>query len=216
MDSPSHFFEGKWRTHQIPPSRLIGPGIVVNVTSQTAQNPDYRLLVSDLESWEKIHGRIPEGAIVLMHSDWGVRYPDRSSVFNTNQPENSSTFHFPGIHEDAARWLATRRSTSIVGVDTPSVDYGQSTQFLAHRVLGQYNIPGLENVANLRELPAKGSTVFVGVIKLVGGSGGPARILAVVDDDIDTSRGCAHVGVPVLLIAAEVFHIIHNLFSDAI
>ncbi|XP_041377195.1 isatin hydrolase-like [Gigantopelta aegis] len=213
LDSPCHFQKGKWRTHQIPPSRLIGPGIVINVTSQAANNADYKLSISDLESWEEMHGRIPEGAIVLMHSDWGVRYPNRSLVFNTNEPEKPSTFHFPGFHEDAASWLVTRRRVSIVGVDTPSVDHGQSIEFLVHQVLGQHNVPDLENVANLRQLPAKGFTVFVGVIKLVGGSGGPARILAVVDDDSEPSRGYVCLGVPALLIAELLFHIVHhNLF----
>ncbi|XP_041377280.1 isatin hydrolase-like [Gigantopelta aegis] len=182
LDSPSHFSQGQWRTHQIPPSRLIGPGAVIDLKPQAIENPDYRVTIRDLEKWEQSHGRIPNGAIVLINFGWAHRYPNRSLVFNTNDTENSTTFHFPGIHEDTARWMAANRNISIVAVDTPSVDSGQAVHFPVHQIFGRNNIPGVENVANIDALPVTGSTVFVGVIKLFDGSGGPTRIMALIDD----------------------------------
>ena len=189
LDSPSHFGRGKWRTHQIPPSRLIGPGIVIDLKPQAIENPDYRVTVRDLEKWEQSHGRIPNGAILLINFGWASRYPNRSLVFNTNDTENSTTFHFPGIHEDAARWIVANSNVSIVAVDTPSVDSGQAVNFPVHQIFGGSNIPGVENVANMDALPVTGSTVFVGVIKLFDGSGGPTRIMALLDGPCQTNEG---------------------------
>ncbi|XP_067665844.1 isatin hydrolase-like isoform X2 [Haliotis asinina] len=181
LDAPAHFFEGGWRAQEIPAERLIGPAVVLDVTSQAEADPDYRVTQSDFEAYERKHGRIPHGAIVIMNSGWGSRYPSKTLSFNTDQPGTPSTFHFPGYHEDAISWLLTNRNVSMVGVDTPSVDYGQSTDFKVHVILGSKNIPGLENVARLELIPQKGATIFVGSIKLFDGSGGPARILATFD-----------------------------------
>lgn len=118
-----------------------------------------------------------------MNSGWGSRYPNTSRVFNTNTPTIPATFHFPGIHPDTATFLTTERDVIVVGVDTPSTDLGQSTTFDTHVILARYNVIGLENMANVEQLPARGATLVVGVVKLRGGSGGPARILGIVADE---------------------------------
>ena len=95
-DSPSHFYEEGLTVDQISLEKLIGPAVVVNITQKTANNPDYRLSVKDLEEWESANGKIPDGAIVLMFSGWGKRYwPDYASFYGT-ATRNTSDLHFPG------------------------------------------------------------------------------------------------------------------------
>ncbi|XP_046576625.1 isatin hydrolase-like [Haliotis rubra] len=181
FDSPAHFAKGKWRAHEIPPERLIGPAVVIDVTSQAERDHDYRVTKSDFDRYEREHGRIPHGAIVLMNSGWGARFQDKKLVFNSEKVDDPSTFHFPGYHEDAISWLLTNRKVSMVGVDTPSLDYGQSTTFRVHVLTGENGIIGLENVANIDQIPVFGATIFVGAMKVFDGSGGPARIIATFD-----------------------------------
>lgn len=188
LDSPSHFYEGGWRAQQIPIERLIGPGVILDVREKASTNPDYRVSVQDLRDWEKSFGEMPPGAIVIMNSGWDRHYPNKSMTFGTDTPSDPATFHFPGFHEDAVDWLARYRSVHVVGVDTPSTDYGQSKTFPVHVILGKANIPGLENVANLNKLPQSGSMIYVGAIKLFDGSGGPARTFATISEGDDTSN----------------------------
>ncbi|ESO85184.1 hypothetical protein LOTGIDRAFT_167971 [Lottia gigantea] len=183
LDAPAHFFKGSWRVQEIPPERLIGPVVVINITQKASSNPDYRVQIEDITQWESDHGQIPAGSIVLMKSGWTVRYAEKKDYFNSQEPSNPDTFHFPSFHEDAVEWLIKHRDISIVGVDTASVDYGQSKTFPVHQMLGKYNIPGLENVAFLEKIPENGATIFVGIIKLHDGSGGPVRLLATFDPE---------------------------------
>ncbi|XP_048753993.2 isatin hydrolase-like [Ostrea edulis] len=183
VDSPAHFYKGGWRTQQIPMERLVGKGVVINVKSKVSTNYDYRVSVGDLTDWENSYGRIPDGAVVLMNSGWSDNYPDKNDVFNTTTPDDPSTFHFPGWHEDTVTWLTKNRKVHVIGVDTPSVDYGQSKTFPTHVILGKNDIIGVENVGFLDRIPESGSTVFVAVLKLTDGSGGPARVFAVVNEN---------------------------------
>ncbi|KAH9505597.1 hypothetical protein Btru_055996 [Bulinus truncatus] len=183
LDAPSHFSENAWRLHEIPADRLVGPGIVIDVRDQVSTNDDYRLQVSDLENWETFHGAIPKGAIVLMWSGWDSRYPQKTLTFNTDTPDDVSTFHFPGFHPDAATWLVNNRHIRMIGVDTPSTDYGQSKDFEVHRIISNAYVMGLENVNNLGQLPAAGFMVVAAPIKMYDGSGVPVRLLALVDND---------------------------------
>lgn len=178
LDAPIHFFRGGMSTEQIPLDRLIAPAVVVDVSARAT--PDYRIEVADLEAWERAHGRIPDGAILLLRTGWGERWPDRLSYLGTEQtgPEAVAELHFPGIHADAARWIVDRRNVVAVGIDTPSIDYGQSSGFEAHVIIYGANIPGFENVANLHELPEEGAFVVALPMKVAGGSGGPLRIVA--------------------------------------
>lgn len=160
--------------------KLIGPGVIIDVKEKARANPDYRVTVSDVEQWESRNGKIPEGAIVIMNSGWHEYYPNSTLVFNTNTSDDPSTFHFPGWHENTVTWLIGQRFINVLGVDTPSIDYGQSTTFPVHVIVGRANVPGAENVANLDAIPHAGSVVFVAVTKIYDGSGGPARIFATI------------------------------------
>lgn len=179
IDAPAHFAQSRWRTHQIPASRLIGPGVVVDVRNRVTGNADYAATVDDVKLWEEQYGQIPEGAVVILRTGWGRRYPDARLTFNSQSPQDPKTFHFPGFHEDTARWLATERNIVAVGTDTPSPELGINVgrTLPVHKVLLERDIILLENLANLEHLPNHGTTIVIGVLNLVDGSGGPARIM---------------------------------------
>ncbi|MGH7527826.1 MAG: cyclase family protein [Gemmatimonadales bacterium] len=181
LDAPVHFAEGKHTADRIPLDRLVGPAIVVDVSRPAETNPDYLVDAAALEEWEREHGRIPPDAIVLIRTGWSARWPDPARYLGTTKPGAAGVaeLHFPGLDSTAAHLLSAERRVKAVGIDTPSVDYGQSTAFLAHRILFAENIPAFENVANLERLPATGSFVIALPMKIRGGSGGPLRIVAV-------------------------------------
>jgi len=180
LDAPVHFFRGGMAADEIPLDRLIAPAVVVDVS--TRASPDYLISTGDLEAWENEHGRIPDGSILLLRTGWGDRWPDRLSYLGTGRtgPDAVPELHFPGIHPDAARWITEQRNIAAVGIDTPSIDYGQSTGFETHVILYSSNTPGFENVANLGAVPESGAFVVALPMKIAGGSGGPLRIVAFV------------------------------------
>ena len=180
LDSPVHFAKDRYTVDQIPLERLMGPAIVIDVTSQCAANPDYQVSVADFQTWERRNGRIRPGTIVFLRTGFGKRYPDRKSYLGTDERGETAVpkLHFPGLNPAAARWLTQNRSIKAIGLDTASIDYGQSTLFESHRILFEKNIPAFENVANLDQLPAKGFSVIALPMKIKGGSGGPLRIIA--------------------------------------
>ena len=179
LDAPIHFAEGKWTTDQIPLGNLVGPGLVVDVQPQADSSSDYQVSRSAIERWEHHHGRIPAGGIVLFRTGWGRRWPDRVRYLGTARTgtEAAAELHFPGI-DSAAATLLVERNIGAVGIDTPSIDYGQTKTFPTHQVLFASNIPAFENVANLDRLPTKGSFIVALPMKIKGGSGGPLRIVA--------------------------------------
>jgi kynurenine formamidase len=181
LDAPVHFAEGRHTADQIPLDQLVGAAAVVDVTARADADRDYRLDVAALEGWEREHGAIGERAIVLVRTGWSSRWPDKVRYLGTGRtgPEAVPELHFPGIDSAAARWLVTRK-VKAVGIDTPSIDYGQSSTFDTHQILFQADIPAFENVAHLDRLPATGATVIALPMKIRGGSGGPLRIVAVV------------------------------------
>ena len=159
----------------------------MDVSAKADSSADYRADVAALEGWERAHGRIADGSIVLIRTGWSSRWPDAERYLGTSKrgPEAVKALHFPGIDSAAARWLSSERKVKAVGIDTPSIDYGQSSTFDTHRILYAQNIPGFENVADLDRLPARGAYVVALPMKIKGGSGGPLRIAAFVPD---TSR----------------------------
>ena len=179
MDAPFHFAEGKWTADQVPLSQTVGPGIVIDVRRQTEKNRDYLLRVEDVTGWEKIHGRIPAGSIVLARTGWGQYWSDRKRYFGTDEEGNVTDLHFPGLSRELAEFLVKQRSVKAVGIDTPSIDYGPSQDFPVHQILGAANVPIFENVAAMERLPAKGATIFALPMKIAGGSGAPLRIFAI-------------------------------------
>lgn len=180
LDAPNHFAEGKWTTDEIPIDRLTGQAIKIDISSKAAQNPDAQLMPSDLEAWEKKHGKIPDDVILLVFTNWGKYWPDKKKYLGTDT-DDISALHFPGIHADASRWLVKNRNIKLVGIDTASIDYGQSKLFESHQILYKENIPGLENIANMDQLPVKGFTVYAAPMFISGGSGGPCRVFALLD-----------------------------------
>lgn len=189
LDAPFHFSREGATTEEVELYRLIGPAAVVDVSER--MQPDSRVRIEDLEVWEARHGRIPDRAIVLFRTGWSERWPDRARYLGTEAtgPEAAADLHFPGLHPDAARWLVENRNVGAVGIDTPSIDYGRSTDFMAHRILYGAGIPGFENVARLGELPEWGSFVVALPMKIEGGSGGPLRIVAFVPHEASPGEG---------------------------
>src|SRR6266581_1461616 len=183
LDSPVHFAEGKHTTDQLPLAQLVGPAFVIDVTRQAQADRDYRIVPADLEDWERAHARIPERAIVLFRTGWGSRWPDRARYLGTTKtgPAAVPELHFPGIDPSAARGLVARKVRA-VGIDTPSIDYGQSRTFHTHQTPFAADIPAFENVAHLSALPATGAFVIALPMKIRGGSGGPLRIVAVLPE----------------------------------
>ena len=182
LDAPIHFAEGRLTTDRIPLSRLIGPAAVIDVSARA--HPDYRVGVGDLTEWEARHGTIPDGAIVLLRTGWGARWSDRTAYLGTERtgPDAVPELHFPGLDPEAAEWLVAERAIAAIGIDTPSIDYGQSADFAAHVALYSADIPGFENVASLELLPERGAFVVALPMKIERGSGGPLRIVAFVPD----------------------------------
>jgi kynurenine formamidase len=182
LDAPIHFAEGRHTADQVPLDRLVGPAVVIDVVARADADADYRLDVPALEEWERRNGRIPDGTIVLLRTGWSTRWPDKSRYLGTAKTGSVGVaeLHFPGIDSSAARWLAADRRVKAVGIDTPSIDYGQSETFDTHRILMAQNIPAFENVTNLERLPASGAFVVALPMKIKGGSGGPLRIVALI------------------------------------
>jgi kynurenine formamidase len=178
LDSPIHFGKGQASTEQIPLSKLIAPAVVVDITQACAANHDYRVSAADLKKWEQTNGAIPAGSIALARTGWGRYWPDKKRYLGTDRPGDTANLHFPGFSRDAALLLVERKVAG-VGIDTASMDYGPSKDFIAHQVLNGAGIYGLENVANLEKLPVKGSTLIALPMKIKGGSGGPVRVVAV-------------------------------------
>lgn len=179
LDAPIHFAEGKRTADQIPVEQLIAPAVVLDISAKAAADPDYRLTLQDLRAWEEKNGRVPEGAIVLLRTGWGARWPDRKRYLGDDKPGDASHLHFPSYGAEAARLLIERK-VGALGVDTASIDHGPSKDFIVHQIATGANVPGLENVANLGELPPTGAWVIALPMKIAGGSGGPVRIVALV------------------------------------
>ena len=180
LDAPVHFAKGRQSVDQISLEQLMGPGVLIDVTSQCAANADYLVSVSDIQQWERRHGKLPAGSILFLRTGFGKYYPDRKKYLGTDERGAAAVpkLHFPGLDPKAARWLTENRSIKAVGLDTASIDHGQSTLFESHRILFDKNIPAFENVANLDQLPVKGFSIVALPMKIKGGSGGPLRIIA--------------------------------------
>jgi len=182
IDAPIHFAEGRQSVDQIPLERLIGPAVVVDVRAAADVNPDYQVSIADLEAWEREHGPIPDDAILLLLTGYSSRWPDAERYLGTAERGEAAVplLHFPGLQPEAARWLVENRRIASLGIDTASIDYGQSTQFETHRVLYERDIPAFENLAALDRLPAAGAFVVALPMKIAGGSGAPLRAIGIV------------------------------------
>jgi kynurenine formamidase len=183
IDAPVHFAQGKKTVDQLTLDQLAGNAIVIDVSSKAMSNRDYLISVDDVLAWEKSNGPIDPNTIILFRTGYGKYYPDRKNYFGTDLrgDEAIPQLHFPGVSEDLALFLTKSRKVKAVGIDTPSIDYGQSTDFKAHRIILKDDVPVFENVANMDKLPVKGIYVVALPMFIEKGSGGPLRIIAGVD-----------------------------------
>ncbi|HSF18968.1 MAG TPA: cyclase family protein [Vicinamibacteria bacterium] len=180
IDAPIHFSENGRTAGQIPVDQLVAPGVVIDMSEEAADDPDALLGVETIEAWEQRNGSIPAGAIVILRTGWGKRWPDARSYLGDDTPGDASNLHFPSYGEAAARYLVGEVAVGALGVDTASVDTGQSTDFIVHQIAAAANVPSLENIARADELPEKGFYVVALPVKIGKGSGGPVRVLAIV------------------------------------
>jgi kynurenine formamidase len=174
MDAPGHFKLGGRLSPQITPQELLVPIVVIDITAKAATNPDAMVTVDDLRSFERGHGRIPDGALVAMNSGWASKVGN-TAAFKGGPPGD---YHFPGFGNDAAMWLAAERDVTAIGVDTLSLDPGNSTTFAVHVNFLATDRYGLENLNNLDKVPPRGALAYVGLIPWEEGSGGPCRVIA--------------------------------------
>ena len=179
MDAPIHFAEGRLAVDEIPLAQLVAQAVVIDVRPSVKTDPDYRLTVCDIETWEQRYGRIPQEAVVLMLTGWGRRWPDPRRYLGSETPTDPKTLHFPGFSKESAEFLIMQRQVMAIGLDTASIDYGLSRDFVVHQIVNGANRYGLENIAQLDLLPPKGAVLIALPIKIRGGTGGPVRIIAI-------------------------------------
>lgn len=179
LDAPAHFVPGQSTVEQIPPQKLIGAAVVLDLRAEGARNADHLLSVNKVHAWEKAYGRIPAGAIVLLRTGWARRWPNQQRYRNADA---AGVMHFPGFSVEAVKLLLERKVSGL-GIDALSVDFGASKDFAVHRLSHGAGLYHLENLADLSALPESGATLVVAPIKLEGGSGGPARVLALLPKD---------------------------------
>ncbi|TVZ59810.1 kynurenine formamidase [Flavobacteriaceae bacterium MAR_2010_105] len=185
IDAPIHFAENKQSVNEIPLHNLIGNAIKIDVSERALKDRDYLISVNDLKQWEATQQKqIPDGCIVLLQTGYSKFYPDKINYLGTDErgSEAMKLLHFPGLSPEAAKWLVEERNINAIGLDTPSIDYGQSTTFESHVILLSENIPAFENLTNLDQLPTEGFVVIALPMKIKDGSGAPLRIVAFVDN----------------------------------
>lgn len=180
IDAPVHFAEGMQTVDEIPLDRLTGSAIMIDVSDSVSNYIDYQIKQSDFINWEKENGKIPDQSIILLNTGFSQFWPDKNKYLGTSERGQSAValLHFPGLQPDAAKWLVEERSIRAIGLDTPSIDYGRSSDFMSHRILFKENIPAFENLTDLGRLPSKGAYIVALPMKIRGGSGGPLRIAA--------------------------------------
>jgi kynurenine formamidase len=180
IDAPMHFAAGGISTEKIPLESLLAQAVVIDVSNKAAADRNYRLTAEDVAAFEKEHGEISAGTIVLMRTDWSEHWPDAMAYLGDDTPGDASKLQFPGFGAEATKILTEERKVAMLGVDTASVDYGKSQDFIVHRIGAAQGVANLENLTNLDQLPATGATIIALPMKIEGGSGGPARVVALV------------------------------------
>ncbi len=180
IDAPNHFEANQPDLAQLKPEQLFGPGVLIDVSAQAEANSDYGLTVGDIETWEEAHGRIPDGAIVLLNTGWS-RFWSQPQRFQGRDARGA--MHFPSYTGEATRWLVNERNVRGVGVDTLSIDRGVSQEFEVHHIINAGGRYGLENVTRLDELAPRDFTLIVAPMKIEAGTGSPTRIFAILPQE---------------------------------
>jgi len=184
IDAPIHFSEKGQSVDEIPLEKLIGNAIKIDISIKALNNADYLITIEDFKEWEtKEKTKIPIGSIVLLQTGFSKFYPDKIKYLGTDQRGENAVkeLHFPGLSAKAAKWLVEYRNINAIGIDTPSIDYGQSEYFKSHVILLSQNIPVFENLTNLDKLPTYGFEIIALPMKIQGGSGAPLRIVAILN-----------------------------------
>ena len=180
IDAPAHFAPGAQTVDQIDPKQMLLPLVVIDVHQKVASDPDYTLSMSDVHAWEAAHGQIPGGAFVAMRTDWSKRWPSEAKMENVDP---RGVAHYPGWSMPVLKYLYLSRHITATGHETtdtdPGVaashgDYSLESWILHH---GHYQI---ELLGNLDRVPESGSLVIVSFAKPLGGTGFPARVIAIV------------------------------------
>jgi kynurenine formamidase len=181
IDAPVHFAAGGASVDQVPLQRLIGSVVVIDVSDRAASDRDYQVTAEDIQRIEQRDGQIPPDSILVIYTGLARRWPDAEQYLGTAERGEAAVakLHFPGLLPDAASWLVANRRIKAIGIDTASIDFGQSTAFMSHRVLFAASIPAFENLTQLDRLPARGATLIALPMKIGGGSGGPLRAIAI-------------------------------------
>lgn len=184
IDAPIHFSKTGQTVEEIPLKNLMGNAIKVDVSKRAMKDPDYLVSVDDFKEWENKEGmQIPDGSIIILETGFSRFYPDKLKYMGTDKRGEDAVkeLHFPGLSPEAAQWLVDHRNIHAIGIDTPSIDYGQSQYFKSHVILLSKNIPAFENVANVNQLPSKGFQIIAMPMKIKDGTGSPLRIVAILD-----------------------------------
>ncbi|MBI3939604.1 MAG: cyclase family protein [Acidobacteria bacterium] len=176
LDAPNHFEAQRKSVDQIPLSDLVAPFVVIDISAEAARDADAQLTVGQVQQWEKSHATIPTGAVVLLHTGWGRFWFDSKKYQNM---DSNQTLHFPGYSAGVAKFLVDGRQIKGIGIDNLSVDRGVSKTFEVHHIVNGAQKYHLENVANVDQLPPRGGFLVIAPIKIEGGSGGQARVWAV-------------------------------------
>jgi len=177
VNAPASFHAGGSTIEALGASALVAPAAVLDVRERAAADPDYLATPDDLARWEHAHAVMPAGCVVLLHTGWARRWNDPEAFFNRDA---DGVMHFPGFAPALAELLIEQRQAAGIGIDTHGVDGGRDARFTVNTlVLGRPRLV-LENLANLDALPARGATLVVGVLRLLGGSGSPAAVMALV------------------------------------
>ncbi len=181
FDAPVHWVTGKdlHDVAQVPPTRLVGPAVVVDCAAQVQADPDYLLDAADIQAWESDHGALPDGSWLLLRTGWSARADDPEAFANAD----AQGPHTPGISPSAARYLAESGILGI-GVETVGTDagaaFGFEPPFPCHAMVLGANKYGLTQLRNLDKLPRTGAVVVAAPLPIVKGSGSPCRVLAFV------------------------------------
>jgi kynurenine formamidase len=183
FDAPVHWVTGRdgEDVSQVLPSRLVAPAVVLDAADRASANPDFLLEVEDVQQWTKANGPLPDGGWLLYRTGWDARAGDQADFLSANETGP----HTPGISVECAKWLAEETSLLGLGVETVGTDAGAAHSFdppfPCHSFFlgaGKY---GLTQLRNLDRLPVRGAVVIAAPLPIVGGSGSPTRVLALVE-----------------------------------
>lgn len=180
IDAPIHFAAGRETVDQIPLDTFFLKAFIIDVREKANADPDYRLTVGDIHEFEAVNGRIADGSAVLLMTDWSQYWPNALTYMGDDTPGDATQLHFPSFGEEAVKFLIEERKVKLIGVDTASIDYGPSQDFPVHRLTAAHNIPGLEDLTGLEELPATGALLVALPMKIGGGSGAPVRVVGLI------------------------------------